>query len=154
MVFYTFVRDDYVPYLIENGDKVILNWNHLDNNWNANNPALRRNFFHFSPDFLSGEFCFISCPCQPPSCFPATISGSDKVVYFLVSNALISQSIYKRNFKVSNEIMAFLMNGCFSCFSKKLAIRIFSIIWIKYLSMVFAKVYREVFGIVGRQFCH
>lgn len=30
-----------VPYLYENGDKVILNWNWLDNNWNGNNPALR-----------------------------------------------------------------------------------------------------------------
>jgi hypothetical protein len=58
MAFYTFVRDDNVPYLYENDDKVVLNWNWLDNNWNANNPALRRNSFHFSPDFLSGEFCF------------------------------------------------------------------------------------------------
>ena len=30
-----------VPYLYENGDKVILNWNWLDNDWNGNNPALR-----------------------------------------------------------------------------------------------------------------
>ena len=29
------------PYLYENGDKVILNWNWLDNDWNDNNPALR-----------------------------------------------------------------------------------------------------------------
>lgn len=49
MVFYTFVQDDNVPYLIENGDKVILNWNRLDDVWDACNPALRRNFFHFSP---------------------------------------------------------------------------------------------------------
>lgn len=108
-----------------------------------------RNFFHFSPDFLSGEFCFMICPCQPPSCLPATASGSDNAVYFLVSNALISQSIYKRNFRVSREIIAFLTNGCFSCFSKKLATKILSIVWIKYLSIVSAKVYREVFGIVG-----
>lgn len=58
MAFYTFVQGENVPYLIENDDKVVLNWNHLDNNFNANNPALRRNSFHFSPDFLSGEFCF------------------------------------------------------------------------------------------------
>jgi len=108
-----------------------------------------RNSFHFSPDFLSGEFCFTICPCQPPSCLPAVASVSDKAVYFLVSNALISQSIYKRNFKVSSEIMAFLMNGCFSCFSKKLATNMLSIVWIKYLSMVSAKVYLETFGIVG-----
>jgi len=29
-----------VPYLYENGDKVVLNWNWLDNDWNDNNPAL------------------------------------------------------------------------------------------------------------------
>ena len=149
MAFYTFVQDDNVPYLIENGGKVMLNWNWLDTNWNSNNPALRRTSFHFSPDFLSGEFCFTICPCQPPSCLPAVASVSDKAVYFLVSNALISQSIYKRNFKVSSEIMAFLMNGCFSCFSKKLATNMLSIVWIKYLSMVSAKVYLETFGIVG-----
>src|SRR3989344_5420760 len=150
MEFYTFVEDDNVPYLIENDDKVVLNRNHLDNNWNANNPALRRNFFHFSPDFLSGEFCFTICPCQPPSCLPAIESGSDNRVYFLVSSALISHSIYKRNFKVSSEIIAFRTNGCFSCFSKKLATKILSMVWIKYLSMVSAKVYREVLGITDK----
>ncbi|HEY9583087.1 MAG TPA: nucleotidyltransferase family protein [Candidatus Paceibacterota bacterium] len=30
-----------VPYLYENGDKVVLNWNWLDNDWNVDNPALR-----------------------------------------------------------------------------------------------------------------
>ena len=48
MAFCTYVQGDNVPYLVENDGKVILNWNHLDNNWNANNPALRRNFFYFS----------------------------------------------------------------------------------------------------------
>ena len=150
MAFYMFVQDDNVPYLIEYNGQVVLNWNWLDNNWNSNNPGLRRNSFHFSPDFLSGEFCFTICPCQPPSCLPAVASDSERTVYFLVSNALISQSIYKRNFRVSSEIMAFLMNGCFSCFSKKLATRMLSIVWIKYLSMVSAKVYLEIFGIVGK----
>jgi len=148
--FYTFVEDDGVPYLIENDGKVVQNWNHLDNNWNANNPALRRKSFHFSLVFAAGEFCFTNCPCQPPSCLPAPASGSDRAVYFLVSSALISQRIYKRNFNVSSEIIAFLTNGCFSCFSKKLATKILSMVWIKYLSMVSAKVYREVLGITDK----
>jgi hypothetical protein len=97
-----------------------------------------------------GEFCFWSCPYQPPSCLPAPASGSDSIVNFLVSIALISQSIYKRNFKVSREMIAFLTNGCFSCFSKKLATKIFSIVWIKYLSIVSDRVYREVLGMVGK----
>ena len=40
-----------VPYLYENGDKVVLNWNWLDNDWNSNNPGLR----HANRSFLS---CF------------------------------------------------------------------------------------------------
>lgn len=36
------VQDDYVPYLIEYDDKVVLLWYHLDFHWDANNPALRR----------------------------------------------------------------------------------------------------------------
>jgi len=57
MGFYTFVQDGNVPYLIENGDKVVQNWNHLDNNWNANNPALRRNSFLSLPLFGRVLFC-------------------------------------------------------------------------------------------------
>lgn len=39
-----------VPYLYENGGKVVLNWNWLDNDWNGNNPALR----HATRSFLLG----------------------------------------------------------------------------------------------------
>lgn len=45
MGFYTFVQDDNVPYLIENNGKVVQNWNWIDNNFNVDNPALRRNSF-------------------------------------------------------------------------------------------------------------
>jgi len=38
-----------VPYLYENGDKVVLNWNWLDNDWDSNNPALRFATFFISP---------------------------------------------------------------------------------------------------------
>lgn len=45
MVRYTIVRNGdgnlNVPYLYENGGKVVLNWNWLDNDWNSTNPALR-----------------------------------------------------------------------------------------------------------------
>ena len=133
-----------------NGSKRKANLNWVSNYGNANDWFAFRNSFHFSPDFLSGEFCFTSCPCQPPSCLPASASFSERAVYFLASNALISQSIYKRNFSVSSEIIAFLTKGCFSCFSKKLATKILSIVCIKYLSMVSAKVYREVLGIIDK----
>jgi hypothetical protein len=48
----TFVRNrdgnSNAPYLVENDGEVVLNWNWLDNDWNANEPALRfRNSLHF-----------------------------------------------------------------------------------------------------------
>jgi hypothetical protein len=36
------VRGGSVPYLVESVGKVVLHWYHLDNYWNARNPALRR----------------------------------------------------------------------------------------------------------------
>ncbi len=45
-----------VPYLYENGDKVVLNWNWLDNDWNSNNPALRHAIRIISLLFLRESF--------------------------------------------------------------------------------------------------
>lgn len=53
MAFYTFVQNRNgnrnVPYLTENDDQVVVNWNWLDNNWNDNNPALRFAILSLSP---------------------------------------------------------------------------------------------------------
>ena len=49
-----------VPYLYENGDKVILNWNWLDNDWNDNNPALRLATHFISLPTSCGE-SFVYC---------------------------------------------------------------------------------------------
>lgn len=53
MAFYTFVQNRNgnlnVPYLIENDDQVVVNWNWLDNNWNDDNPTLRFAILFFSP---------------------------------------------------------------------------------------------------------
>lgn len=61
----TFVRNRNgnlnVPYLIENGDQVKLNWNWLDNNWNDNNPALRfATLFVSKPRVFSVGLGFVS----------------------------------------------------------------------------------------------
>src|SRR3989338_1812112 len=118
MAFYTFVQDDKVPYLIENDDKVVLNWNHLDNNFNANNPGLRRNSFHFSLVFRAGEFCFcsffLSCPLQPPSILPISSIFTDKARYFLLSIDLVSHKTIKSIFRVSVFRIANFTKGCFS----------------------------------------
>lgn len=44
-----------VPYLIENDGKVVLNWNWLDNDFNSNNPALRRATLFISLPQISRE---------------------------------------------------------------------------------------------------
>ena len=43
-----------VPYLYDNGDDVVLNWNWLDNDWNSNNPALRFANLSFLPFPFTG----------------------------------------------------------------------------------------------------
>lgn len=53
------------------------------------------------PDYLFGEFCFISCPFQPPSILPISSIFVDKAIYFLSVKDLVSQSINKNTFSVS-----------------------------------------------------
>lgn len=53
--YYTFVPNRAgnlnVPYLVENGGRAVLNWNWLDNDWDASNPALRfANLFVSPPE--------------------------------------------------------------------------------------------------------
>ena len=59
----TFVRNRdgnlNAPYLYYDGDKVVLNWNWLENDWNGNNPALRLANLFISPPSLSwGSFVY------------------------------------------------------------------------------------------------
>ena len=107
-------------------------WDNPENRWNRESGfafvVSQISSFLSNPYLVVGEFCFSSCPFQPPSILPASTSGSDNAIYFFVSMPLISQSKYRRNLRVSREIMALRTNGCFSCFCKKLAIKIFSII--------------------------
>src|SRR3989338_5106888 len=139
-----------VPYLYENGDKVVLNWNWLDNDWNSNDPALRfRNSLHFSPA-LAGEFClsrvcsrdFESCPFQPPSIFPASSRGIERAIYFLLSKVFVSQRIIINTFKVSNLRMERRTYGNFSSLVRKTAVEIASINSMKILSILLPKEYR------------
>lgn len=66
MVSYTFVQNDdgnlNVPYLYENDDKVILNWNYVDNNFNSNNPAARFATLFISPLIRGVLFYELSHP--------------------------------------------------------------------------------------------
>jgi len=125
-----------VPYLYDNGDKVGLNWNWLDNNWNSNNPALRfSNSFHFSLVFMTGEFCFESCPLHPPSILPISSTFTDKARYFLLSIDLVSHNTIRSILSVSAFLIANLTHGCFSSLERKVAIEIASIISTKIVSI-------------------
>ncbi len=139
-----------VPYLYENGGKVVVNWNWLDNNWNSNNPALRfGNSFHFSLVFIAGEFCFASCPLQPPSIFPISSTFTDKARYFLLSIDFASHKTIKSILRVSVFLIASRTHGCFSSRDKKVAIEIASITSTNKVSIFCPRVYLWIFGKVS-----
>ncbi len=115
VAFYTFVQNRNgnlnVPYLYEDDDEVVVNWNWLDNYWDDNNPALRfaSLFFSLSSHWLE-EFCFFkSCPCQPPSIRPISSILTDSARYFLLSSDFSSHKIIKKSLRVSIFLMAWRM---------------------------------------------
>lgn len=69
------------------------NWTNPDDQWNLDNRIVfrLRNSLHFSPA-PTGEFCFITCPCQPPSILPTSSTFSEMAVYGFVSKLFISHS--------------------------------------------------------------
>lgn len=103
---------------------------------------------HFisSSYYLAGEFLFWArdfeiCPFQPPSILPISSKGSDKWMYFLLSNDFVSQRIRIKTLIVSSLRIASLTQGCFSLLSKNVAIEMASIISINKLSIFIPSVY-------------
>lgn len=99
--------------------------------------------------FLShfmGEFCFESCPLQPPSIFPISSIGEESAIYFLSSSDFVSQSIINNIFSVSSFLMATLTYGDFSSRDKKLATAIASIISINKVSILAPSECLWIFG--------
>ena len=64
-----------------------------------------RKSLHFSPG-LPREFCFCSCPFQPPSILPISSIFIDSVIYFLLSMDLVSHNIIKNILSVSTFLVA------------------------------------------------
>ncbi len=100
-----------------------------------------RNLLHFSLPF-GGEFCFESCPLQPPSIFPISVVLNESAMYFLSSRDLVSHKIIKSIFKVSVFRIAKATQGLFSSRDKKLAIAIPSMISTNKLSILNPSEYR------------
>ena len=93
-----------------------------------------RNSLHFSPAF-AGEFCFVSCPFQPPSIFPASFNFMERAIYFLSSRDFVSQSTRRSMRRLSAFLIARRTYGCFSAGERKLAADIASIISTNSVSM-------------------
>src|SRR3989344_1508485 len=116
-----------------NGSKRNLNYNWFDNPWNRQNYRFAgrrpRNSLHFSPVRFgcSGEFCFASCPCQPPSILPISSHRNERAAYFLLSSDLLSQSTRSKSFMVSNLRIAIRRYGNFSGLGKNAAAETISI---------------------------
>lgn len=88
----------------ENGVK--LNWNWTDNQWNRNCRFVAVCNSSHAPSVYSEGVSFRSCLRQPPSILPISVSGSDIRIYFLLSSALISQAMFKKNFTASSLVVA------------------------------------------------
>lgn len=114
------------------------NWYNPDDGVDHDNLwfARLRNFRYFSLDFISGEFCFVSCPFHPPSILPTSSSFSERCIYFLSSKDFVSHKIIRRTFMVSVFRIARRTHGCFSVLSKNVATEIASIISTKSVSIL------------------
>ncbi len=121
-----------------------LNWH--SNFGNSNDWFAFRDFLHFSLVFTAGEFCFVSCPLQPPSILPISSICRDIAIYFLLSNDLASHKTIKSILSVSTFLIANLTHICFSSRDKKVAIEIASITLIKIVSIFCPRVYLCILG--------
>src|SRR3989344_5966115 len=73
-----------------------------------------RHSLHFSPDLVLGEFCFKSCPFQPPSILPISSILSERAIYLPSFRDLVSHKTNSNTLSVSDFLMANLSHGCFS----------------------------------------
>jgi len=116
-------------------------------NWNSDNGfafALPQLSLFLS--YFLGEFCFISCPCQPPSILPTSSIFRERAMYFLSLRDFVSHNSIRNIFSVSIFLTAKRTYGSFSAWLRKLAVTTASMASIKYVSIFSPKEYRCVFG--------
>lgn len=105
-----------------------------------------RQSLHVSLGSFPGEFCFVSCPCQPPSIFPIPSIWKDRVIYFLLLSDFASHRTSRSIFRVSSLRMANRTCGSLSERLVKLATAIDSMQSTNRPSMRTPSVYRCIFG--------
>ena len=97
-----------VPYLYWNGDRWVLNFNWLRNDFNDNDRLARVVSYSLrSPLIYIGGVSFFSDANHPPIIFPISAKGVESVVYFWLSNPFNSHKIFKKNFSTSNLMLNF-----------------------------------------------
>ena len=89
-----------VPYLNWNGDRWVLNFNWLDNDFNDND-RLARGYSLYSPPIYIGGVSFLREANHPPIIFPTSANSTESVVNLLLSKAFNSQSNFRKNLRLS-----------------------------------------------------
>ena len=104
LIFLTVNRDD-------DGQWLNTYYDNPSNQWNQTNgfAFVVSQLFLFLPYFLVREFCFVSCPFQPPSIRPMASIFSDKARYFWLFRDLVSHNIKRNIFMASVFLIAILM---------------------------------------------
>lgn len=72
-----------VPYVYDNGDEVVVNWNWLDNDWNDNNPAARFAILSFLSLLRVGRVLFLNLT------IPASKHLSNLISFYRKSNIFL-----------------------------------------------------------------
>jgi hypothetical protein len=109
-----------------------------------------RNLLYSPP--LAG-FVLFNCLIHPPIILPRPSIFSESAVYFLLSRALSSQSIWRKNFVRSSFSVARWMWGDLSYLLTYIALNISPIASVKSISTFTPKLYRASLGICGRNSC-
>lgn len=89
----------------DDGRRLDTYYDNPDNRWNRENgfAFVVSQFFSFSP--YLGEFCFITCPLQPPSILPISSIFSERIIYLFVLRDLLSQRTKSKTLTVSIFLM-------------------------------------------------
>ena len=84
----------------DNGRWLNSNYGNPENVWNGDNQFVFCYSLHSPPQ--CGGVSFYSCLINPPKIFPTSFNLFERIIYFLLSKALISQEICKKNLSKSN----------------------------------------------------
>ncbi len=99
--------DECVAYLNLENRNVNLNW--IENDWNDNDwfGSVGKYFYLFFA--RDSSICLV----HPPSILPISLRYAEMAVYFLLSNAFISQATLKKNLSISSLMPAFSTQDSF-----------------------------------------